>query len=180
MQKYPWDHTDTGLSLDLLSQHLNPIFIETGTNTGCGVARAIASGFSKIISIDIEKYYIDKACLNFNKILYKNIDFQFYCGNSPTILKQILPQIDKRITFWLDGHSPNSIPLIDELEAIGEHTVKDHTILIDDMRMIGSQMWNFLQKDVLIEKIMSINNNFTISYYDTYNAKDDILIAKII
>lgn len=54
----------------------------------------------------------------------------------------MLDNINERITFWLDGYysccdtalGKYWSPLIQELEHIKNHSIKNHIILIDDMQ----------------------------------------------
>ena len=74
------------------------------------------------------------------------------------------------------------VPLMEELKIIKQHTRNDHTILIDDIRMLRNHEveWADLPygvKDVE-EFIYTINPDYKITY--TFGeVEDDILIAQI-
>jgi len=173
-------HKTSTLSLEILKNNYNTIFFETGTNFGEGVVKAIDAGFKKIISIDVVTEYINAANERFIESKnYPNTDFQFYLGDSRKLLPEIIDKIDEPITFWLDGHEFYEIPLLDELVAIKNHKIKNHTILIDDVRMFNTIEWNNIGHDNVIKLIMEINENYKISYYDSPHGKNDILLAKI-
>jgi hypothetical protein len=174
------DHRLTSLNPKILSDHINPVFFETGTNTGLGVQCAIDSGFQKVVSIDIEERYYEMAQINFlNNPYYSHIDFNFYLGDSGVVMSEILNKIDKKITFWLDGHEFYKIPLINELNSIKNHKVKGHTIIIDDVRMLNRPEWNNIGLETIINKIKEIDKNYEIEFVDSVNGENDILIAKI-
>jgi hypothetical protein len=174
------DHYLTSLNNDILSKLVNPVFFETGTNTGLGVICAIQCGFKKIYSIDIEDRYYEMAMNNFlNNNSYSDVNFNFYLGDSGSMMDEILVNINEKITFWLDGHEFYKIPLVNELESIKNHKIKGHTILIDDIRMLSKPEWNNIGLDKIIEKIKEIDQNYEISFIDSVNGENDILIAKI-
>ncbi len=164
----------------------HPYFFETGTNMGFGVKEAIRNGFKKIISIDIEEKYYNLAKENFTEKKYPNTEFTFACGNSAEITESLIAPINERILFWLDGHGCGKNPLHRELEAIKNHKIKNHTILIDDVRMMGTNIkeWEFAwgpetRRDNIIESVMKINSNYKIYYLDSSNAQNDVLVAEI-
>ena len=141
---------------------------------------AIDSGFKKVYSIDIEERYYEMALLTFqDKELYDGVEFNFFLGDSGVVMPEILNNIDEKITFWLDGHEFYKIPLINELESIKNHKIKGHTILIDDVRMLTRPEWNNIGLESIINKIKEIDERYEISFVDSVNGKNDILIAKI-
>jgi hypothetical protein len=102
-------------------------------------------------------------------------------------MESVIADITEPIVFWLDGHiSPGytvgikDIPLIEELEAIAKHPIKNHTLLIDDVRMMGGGMWHGLAKQEILDNIYKINPNYTISYEDNIEALQDILVARVV
>ena len=175
------DHELSSLTTELLLDNLNPVFFETGTNTGYGVICAIKSGFKKIHSIDIEERYYEMAKKNFvENFEFSDISFSFYLGDSGVLLSDIIKNIDERITFWLDGHEFHNIPLLDELETIKQHKIKDHTLIIDDVRMFNTSSWDNIGLDNVINKIKEINSRYSITFVNSINGVEDILIAKIL
>lgn len=176
---YNIDHTKTSLSYELLSKNVNNIFFETGTNTGKAIEVALKCGFKKIISVDIEKYYVDMAKNKFTSEKFDGIEFDFYLGDSKDVIGNVLPNIKEKITFWLDGHSMFSVPLVEELDLIYKHSIKDHTIIIDDVNMFGSPEWNYLKESDIIDRIKSINQKYEISYHDSVYGKNCVLLASV-
>ena len=114
-----------------------------------------------------------------DKELYDGVEFNFFLGDSGIVMPEILKNIDEKITFWLDGHEFYKIPLINELESIKNHKIKGHTILIDDVRMLTRPEWNNIGLESIISKIKEIDERYEISFVDSVNGKNDILIAKI-
>jgi hypothetical protein len=173
-------HNTTTLSSELLKNNLNPVFFETGTNVGQGVISAINAGFKKIISIEIVPDFIEIVKSKFlNVEEYSDINFNFHLGDSKTLLPEIIKNIDERVTFWLDGHEFHKIPLIDELLAIKNHKIRDHIIMIDDVRMFNSPDWDNIGHENIVKLIMEINSDYKITYHNSPHGINDILIAKI-
>ena len=95
------------------------------------------------------------------------------------MIPNIIHDIDEKITFWLDGHEFYQIPLLEELIAIKNHKIKDHIIMIDDVRMFDSPEWNIIGHDNVIKLIMDINKSYKITYHNSPHGINDILIAKV-
>ena len=170
----------------------NKILVESGTYMGDGVQYALECGFDSIISYEIKKDLYVAAVERFkgnNKVILHN--------KSSTKMLEDIKNIVVPITFWLDGHysagftgydNECAYPVIKELEAIAQHDVKTHTILIDDRRLlkhhdikniseIDSDTIGYSESEIL-EHIMKINPNYKISYEDGA-IKDDIIVAKV-
>lgn len=162
-------------------------FVETGTYHGETAIIASNLGFKQVISIELQPHLLSIA-----RDLCKGYDIQFYLGDSPKVLEEILPLIDTRITFWLDAHmddcniipnvTPNirKCPLIEELKIISNSKRNDHIILIDDIRLFGMNgVWGEdLKLESVIDILYSINPDYNISFIDGY-INDDIIVAMI-
>ena len=161
-------------SVEIFKKYLNPIFIETGSYDGSGIWQALGAGFKEIYSIEIMQEYFNMCSSAFAS--YNNVHLIF--GDSSIVLWDLLKNINDRITFWLDAHIGAAIsPLLKEIEAIQEHPIKTHTILIDDLR--DWHVWqNGFDTDVLREKILLINENYKFSFEDG-RVPNDILVAQI-
>jgi hypothetical protein len=149
-------------------------------------------GFNKVHTIELQDYLYVESCNNL-KDLIDNNTVEIHKGDSGVILPKILKGIDKPCTILLDAHidggnykngvTPNirKCPLYDELNSIRNHHIKNHTILIDDVRILGkiTHPWG---KEVMIDKIIrmlkDINEDYIITYDDGIE-KNDVLIAKI-
>ena len=114
------------------------ILIEGGTFQGAMI-EATQDIFRKIISIEIGQELVQKAQTKF--AAQKHVEILH--GDTTAVLPNTLKGIDKPCLFWLDSHYvPNSVfsrgksdcPLLQELDIILKHKVKDHVILIDDAR----------------------------------------------
>lgn len=166
---------------EFFNQFPNRYFVETGSYAGEGIEMALQAGFTEIHSIELAECWYNECLKKFE--LYPNVHLWF--GDSGLILDQVIEGIQEPITFWLDGHwsggttakGPSSTPILKELEAIQRHPIKTHTILIDDIRCFGTSDFDLIELSQIIQKILEINPNYTITYQDGFQT-NDILIAQ--
>jgi hypothetical protein len=126
------------------------ILIETGTFKG-DMIYAMRNRFREIFSIELSKHYWEKA-----KRRFKNYpQIQLVQGDSAELLPRLLSAISKPCLFWLDGHYSADLtakgaletPIIREMTAILDHSVKDHIVLVDDARCFdGSHDYPTVEK----------------------------------
>lgn len=117
-------------------------FIETGTYLG-EMVLATKDIFSMIISIELDRILAERAKKKFSN--YKHISIIH--GDSSTVLKDVLADIECPCLFWLDSHYSGGLtakgtfetPVIEELKHIFNHSIKDHVILIDDARFFTGE-----------------------------------------
>lgn len=169
-------------SADVFKRHVNPVFFETGSFYGDGIDSALKAGFKEIYSVELSPALFDVCQARFKK----NKNVHLYQGDSTEVLRDILPQISQRTTFWLDGHYSEGVtvkgytntPILAELTLIGKHPIKTHTILIDDVRQFGTKDFDYISIDKIVQMIKSINPDYQISYEDGFVA-NDVLVAEI-
>lgn len=166
---------------NLFQKYLNPVFIETGSLVGDGIQNALDTGFKMIYSIELSKALYD-ICVNRFK---DNDNVHLIFGDSSKELSRLLSMIKEPVTFWLDGHysgGPTAIgdldsPLMEELEAISNHPIKNHTLIIDDLRCWTISSHGFDTMSIM-KKILTINPAYFFIYANGH-IENDILIAKI-
>ena len=170
------------LKKEVLEKYKNPIFFETGTCYGGGVEVALSAGFERIISIELDDTLYANAVVKFEKEIKSGV-VQLFHGESVKILKEILPLLDKPLTFWLDAHGgQEQTPLIKEITLImwTYGGIGDNVFLIDDMRMLGKRRgWGkgiFL--DDLKNHIFSMDKNIVLIFEDSKVAEKDIMAVK--
>lgn len=163
------------------------VFVETGTYRGEGVAAAIKAEFQHIYSIEFSSKLYERCCRRFRE----NSNVKIVLGNSAEQLKNILKDVSERAVFWLDAHSNKdsgwpeplieSFPLLLELEQIKQHSIRNHTVLIDDRRLFTDDFgcWPVIKESDVVAKLKEINPGYTISYVDSSLFKDDIIVAEI-
>jgi len=176
--------------LTTLKKYKRRILIETGTYEGRTTKGAVDIGFQKVYTIELQDRLYEEVTKKLDSYI-KNGSVEIYKGDSREVLPKILQKIKEPSTILLDAHldegnyisgvsaEMEKCPLYDELEAIKNHPIKSHIILIDDVRIIGKIGWGKeVLLDILIKKIKEINENYNITY-DTGAIESDILVAKI-
>jgi len=159
----------------------NHYFIETGSYYGEGIQNALAAGFPEIYSIELSPFYHEHCRTSFSSFM----NIHLFLGNSTSTLQQVLCEIDAPSTFWLDAHyssgatarGETNTPLLEELEAIKNHPIKTHTILIDDIRHCETVWFDFITLDDIVKKLQEINKDYCISY-ENGHIENDVLVAK--
>ena len=114
------------------------IFIETGTYRG-ETTKAVAGKFKTVHTIELSKNLASTAEKSFKKTHPHVVVHQ---GASEDKLQNILAKIDKPAIFWLDAHysagntarGKVDTPIMQEIQIIFDHKIKNHVVLIDDMR----------------------------------------------
>jgi len=174
------------LSKEVLQKYPNEIFVETGTLWGGAVEIALECGFKKIYSIEIDPEKVKYNTEKFQKEIKKGI-VEIIEGDTFKVFKEVVSKVDAPATFWLDAHWDGDVmgeykcPLPFELEALLDHTIKTHTLLVDDRRLFGQVNSNWgedLDEDLLIEAMMDINSDYQISFEDGC-IPDDIIVAQL-
>ncbi len=161
----------------------NNIFIETGSFLGDGIQQALDAGFENVISIELSDKYFS---ISSNRFIH-NTNVKIVKGDSFKILPELLISINEPVTFWLDGHhscgdtalGEHWAPLIQELDVIKNHHIKNHTIIIDDMRCWEepNPVHGFYKDDIFL-KLKEINTDYKLTYEDGLE-KNDILVAHL-
>ena len=171
----------------VFTEFKNKYFVESGTYMGKAVQIALENGFTHIISYEISPLLCSKAIEKF--INYSNIRILF--KSSIEMLDEI-SEINEPITFWLDGHYSsgyssydpmNYYPLLKELEAISKHPIKNHTICIDDRRLMKKTIEETpdnigVTEEEVKNALLKINPNYKIEYRSS-SIKDDVIVAYI-
>jgi hypothetical protein len=167
----------------VFAKYPNRYFIETGSYLGEGLQMALDSNcFEYIYSIELSPYYSELCQIRF--LASSNV--LVLQGDSAQTLPHLLLHIDAPATFWLDGHyssgdtarGSTNTPILEELECIRQHSIKTHTLLIDDVRQFASAEFDFIELKTIIEKIYEINREYVIGFENGF-VDNDILVAKI-
>jgi hypothetical protein len=117
------------------------VLIETGTFEG-EMARKCRRAFREIITIELSPELARRATGRLAP--YRNVRVE--TGDSARLLPGILAALREPAVFWLDGHysggetarGQRETPLLEELESISSHPIRNHAILIDDARLLGT------------------------------------------
>lgn len=161
-------------SKGLFAKYLNRIFIETGACGGDGIRQALDEGFEIVYSIEIDPHWFQHCTIRYKHDKKVHV----ILGDSRKVLGVLLSIIDEPITFWLDAHVGSADPtVLKELEIIGEHPIKTHSILIDDMRLWKQHKHGF-SVDGLKSELLKVNPNYRIQLEDGYKP-NDVITARV-
>ena len=173
----------TTLPKEVLLKYLNPYFLETGTANADCVKLALEVGFEKVISIEIDEILQEENIQNYQDLINGG-KVELVTGDSLWEITNIIPKLDKPTTFWLDAHvdfgpmGTKRCPLYEELSAISNSEIKNHTILIDDMRILGEHWGKDISIEGLKERLLKINPKYNFIFEDGFAPKD-ILVAYV-
>jgi hypothetical protein len=190
----PWEKTENfdgkvKVYYDNLLNHFkrfnNEVFIESGTFIGNGLKCALDAGFNKCYSVEIHEHLYKKNLNRFDSEIKKGSVTLFH-GDSGTILKSVIADLDRPATFWLDAHISSNYeeklakncPVIEELEFIKNSSIKTHTILIDDLNCFGKEAHDYITLEQVKSYIISINPEYKFEFLDAAQSKN-ILVAYI-
>jgi hypothetical protein len=154
-------------SIELFQHHRNRVFVETGTYIGEGIQFALAAGFSVVRSVELSDELYQK---NLRKFAGQNA-IRLFHGASDEQLWNMIEDVHEPITFWLDAHFSGGItakgsencPILKELRVIQRHPIKTHTIMIDDSRYFGTDIFDFIAEEQVCQILRAINPAYQFS-----------------
>ena len=163
-----------------------PCFIETGTYEG-NTTFALEPFFEKMYTIEYSVTLYTKT-----KSKYTGNKINFLLGDSSIVFKTLLPTIEDKCIFFLDGHwshndtgqSIKDCPLDEEITHINNLFKNEAIIIIDDFRLFGldrtyegGENWGQINKDNLLR---ILHNRINKEYHlPSQYTKDDRLIIHI-
>jgi len=147
------------------------IFIETGTYYG-ETAETLQKEFKKLFTVELDRKLYEESSAKLKK--YSNVTTLH--GDSGTVLREIMKQINEPTIFWLDAHysggptakGKTETPIIEELRIISEHSTKKHVVLIDDARCFNGEH-DYPTLTELATKVKSFMGNIF------FDVQDDII-----
>jgi hypothetical protein len=177
------ENTST-LTENVLSKYKTECFIETGTLHGAAVKLALKLGFSKIYSIELDENLFNQNTKRFDNEIEQS-KVQLINGDSIDKLSEIVHNLKSKSTFWLDAHvdfgpeGKKKCPLYEELSIISNSEIKNHTILIDDLRIFGQHWGLGIELERIKNMILEINPKYQFSLEDGC-VPNDILAAYVV
>ena len=119
----------------LARQHSIRTIIETGTYHGV-TTQFLSSRAPQIHTIEINLRYQTIA----RELLKDLQNIRLHLGNSPQVLKGILPRITQPALFFLDAHWGGYCPLLDELSTMAQAGITRPIIAIHDFQVPGTDL----------------------------------------
>lgn len=132
-------------------------FVETGTYMGETILR-FEDEFEKLYTIELsDSLHADFIKKNYNKNKIISI-----LGDSSEKLKDVIDNLNDKTIFFLDGHysscgtakGKKDVPLYEELEKISKKMEHESIIIIDDLRLFGTNLnedWVDINKESLLD-----------------------------
>ena len=162
----------------IFEENKTNVFIETGSHLGESIQRAIDIGFQDIYSMEIKQDFHFRCQSKFMSFPQVHLAL----GDSLVKLPEILNRVKEQATFWLDAHMSmlaRNCPTLEEIKIIGSHHIKNHIIIIDDMRDFGTKEHEFITMDDLMIAILDINPDYTF-FIESSCIADNVLVARVI
>jgi len=169
-------------SRNLFKEFPNRVYVETGAWLGDSIQLALDAGFEEIHSLEIDREKVDHCGQRF-----AGQNVYIHHKDSAIGLWDVIKNINEPITFWLDSHSQllegepelaNPFPLLEELEQIGRHPLKNHTIIIDDFLLMSHPDVTGCGKYTIMARLMAIYPGYKISFFAN-PVKNNILVAHV-
>lgn len=152
-------------------------FIETGFYKGEGAQAALDAGFEHVYSVEIMQRFADAG----RELFAGDPRVLILHANSLDGLKELSQVFDQEdCVFWLDAHSMEGpvlySPVLLELDIIAEQMriggARDHTILIDDRRLVRGTQWVGVTDSMIMLKLRTMFPNRLVTYLDGFVKKD--------
>jgi hypothetical protein len=154
------------LAPEVLRRYRSEVFVESGTFLGGALQLAMDLGFQEVHSIERELLLYERACRRFAA----QPQVHLYHGDSRDILPAVIAPIQRRVTFWLDGHDcldnapRRECPLLEELAIIARHPRRDHTLLIDDLSLMTGGLHGYpVTQAEIRRRVLEINPRYEFS-----------------
>ncbi len=178
---------------NLLALHPNHYYVESGIFHGDSLRLAIDTGFKVVIGVEYFPQFISSVQSRFRmgSAMEKQIEktyVKLYQGDSGEILSEAMKMIDKPATLFLDGHSqfiegeeesPTPYPLEAELLQIAKHSIRTHTLIVDDiLHLTHPDVPSNLTRKGIENLIWNINPQYKIRYVSN-PVRENLLIATI-
>lgn len=157
------------LTKELLEKYKTNYFIETGTHSGRAVMMALELGIPHIRSVEVwERLYRE-----FKEQLGSNEFVTLYHGDSPDTLPTMLADVHESAVIFLDAHAAvdgkdrvqyGKSPVLFELQAIRQHHLKNHIIMVDDIDDFDAEqytdIYGTISSEMIKREIRKINLNY--------------------
>lgn len=179
------------ISHGVLEKHKkNDIFVCMGIYSCVNLARALNAGFRELHGIDEDKVLVDHAKVIFPQDINNNpfniTNYNMHHGGLQKFIK-IIFKICTPMTILLGSHYPDvdcpkTNEILQELDAIKNHPIKTHTILVDHINFANTDSWKNISLKDIKKKILEINPRYTFYLEKGGRLEDEenaILVASI-
>lgn len=158
------------------------IFVETGTYFGDTVNESLKL-YNRVYSIELSPHYHNLAKQRFKSEPRVNL----LQGDSAYVLESLCKLLNEPTFFWLDGHfssgdtaqGEKDCPIIEELNHIVNYCKPASVIVIDDVRLFGTQKnedWSNITVDNVVNAVK--NRMVSIEYFpSSIHPRDRLVIV---
>lgn len=168
-------------NIDVFNKYKSDNFVAVGANMGLEIQQAIDAGFPKIHGLELKSHYAQT-----KQKFQGNPAVIIHRISSVKSLGRVLKDVQGSITFWLDGeyHQKGRMygtkfdAVMKELDQIAALPLKNHTIIIDDVRKIGNSEFDVVALNDIILRLQKINPDYCIDF-ENGSFENDIMVAYI-
>jgi hypothetical protein len=152
------------LALALKAKHGIEDFVETGTLVG-HTAEWAAEHFKRVVTVDVDK---DQYLKTAGPLVKQHPNIEAFWDHSPWFLSGLSINYQP-VLFWLDAHTNDECPVLDEIAVINKSRLT-HVILVDDARLFGElPAW-----PTKAEVVEALSNGGKRTVYEV----EDVLVAE--
>lgn len=168
-------------NIEVFNKYKSDNFVAVGVNMSLEIQQAIDAGFPKIHGLELKSYYAQT-----KQKFQGNPAVMIHKISSVKSLGRIVKDIQGSITFWLDGeyHQKGRMygtkfdAVMRGLDQIATLPLKNHTIIIDDVRKIGNSEFDVVALNDIILRLQKINRDYCIDF-ENGDFENDIMVAYI-
>lgn len=151
------------------------VFVETGTYLG-DTTWWFRNDFERLYTVEVDPFLNEQAKARFAGMHH----IEPLLGDSSSVLGSIVPRIDSKAMYWLDGHYSAGItgsgeshcPIMAELVVIYGHARAPFVIVIDDARCFGDDP-AYPTVAAVRDRIASLSND-----RDVVTVENDMIIVR--
>jgi hypothetical protein len=151
------------------------VFVETGTYLG-DTTWWFRNDFERLYTIEVDPFLHDQAKSRFARMHH----VEALLGDSSSVLVSVVPSIESKAMFWLDGHYSAGItgsgeshcPIMAELDVIYGNARAPFVIVIDDARCFGTDP-SYPTVAAVRERIAVLSEG-----RDTVTVENDMIIVR--
>ncbi len=163
-------------------------FICVGIGPCVSLARAYNAKFVHMHGLDEDRVFVEHARAIFPGSfgIPASRNYHIHQGGVDK-LRDIMSGINEPVTIFLGSHYPEMdyVPkntILNELEAIKDHPINTHTIMIDYIQYADTEMFGNISLDAIKNRLLEINRRYSFAFADGGHLEKDknaILVAYI-
>lgn len=163
-------------------------FICVGLGSCVSLARAFNAKFVHMHGLDEDDVFVEHAKAIFPESfrIAASKNYHIHKGGTEE-LQAIMKDINEPVTILLGSHHPDiddvkPNTVLDELEAIRQHSINTHTILIEYIQYADTELFGNISLDEVKNKLLEINRRYSFAFADGGHLEKDknaILVAYV-